>query len=509
MLLDTLVATSSEVAATPSRLAKREALAALLTQAGPADVEIAVAYLAGEVRQRRTGIGWALLRSLPEPAAEPTLSLLDVDAELGRVSDLAGAGSAAARSQAVAGLFAKATVSEQSFLRALISGEIRQGALDSTMLDALSVASSVPLPVIRRAVMLRGATGPVASAALTGGVRAVEAFGLEVGQPVRPMLASTAPDIDAALEKVGAGVQVSIDIKLDGIRIQAHKDGEVVRLYTRSLDDITDRLPEVVDTVRGCRADRLILDGEAIALTPDGRPRPFQETASRTASRLDISAPLTTSVTAFFFDCILVDDEDLLDLPLADRLRRLDGVAPSPSVVPRLVTSDVEAARAFFAAAVDSGQEGVVVKALDAVYDAGRRGAGWVKVKPRHTLDLVVLAVEWGSGRRRGTLSNIHLGARDPDTGGFVMLGKTFKGMTDEMLAWQTRRFLELETSREGHVVHVRAEQVVEIAFDGLQASRRYAGGLALRFARVLRYRDDKTAEEADTIGAVRQLAKG
>jgi DNA ligase-1 len=509
MLLDALVATSSEVAATPSRLAKRKALAALLADAGPADVEIVVAYLAGELRQRRTGVGWAQLRSLPDPAAEPTLTLLDVDAELQRISELSGAGSAGGRSEAVAALFAAATRTEQAFLRGLISGEIRQGALDSSMLDALAVAFAVPLPVVRRAVMLRGATGPVAVAALTGGLAAVEAFGLQVGQPVRPMLASTAPDIDAALAKIGIGVEVSVDIKLDGIRVQAHKDGDTVRLYTRSLDDITERLPDVVTAVQACAAGRLILDGEAIALDSEGRPRPFQETASRTASRLDTDAPATTAISAFFFDCLLVDGDDLLDLPLAERLRRLDTVAPPQSVVSRLVTADNDAARSFFEAAVDAGQEGVVVKALDAAYEAGRRGAGWIKVKPRHTLDLVVLAIEWGSGRRRGKLSNIHLGARDPDTGEFVMLGKTFKGMTDEMLEWQTERFLALETSREGHIVHVRPEQVVEIAFDGLQTSRRYPGRLALRFARVLRYRDDKPAAEADTIGAVRQLAGG
>jgi DNA ligase-1 len=505
MLLDGLVATSREVASTRSRLAKRRALATLLRSARPDDVEVVVAYLAGELRQRRTGIGWALLRSMPPAASEPSLTLLDVDTQLERISELTGPGSSGQRAAAVQSLFGRATASEQDFLRRLISGDLRQGALDSAMHDALAEATSVPLESIRRAVMLRGVTGPVAVAALAGGVEAVEGFRLEVGQPVRPMLASTAPDIAAAMQKMPPG-GVCIDTKLDGIRIQAHKDGDVVRLFTRSLDEITGRLPEVVAVVRACTVDRLILDGEALSLDSQGRPRPFQETASRTATRLDPSAP-RSAVSPFFFDCLSADDVDLIDLPLTERLRRLDALVPADARVARLVTSDVSAAQTFFTSAVEAGQEGVVVKALASPYDAGRRGAGWVKVKPRQTLDLVVLAVEWGSGRRTGLLSNIHLGALDPETGRFVMLVKTFKGMTDEMLAWQTERFLALETSRTGHVVRVRPEQVVEIAFDGLQASRRYPGGLALRFARVLRYRDDKTAAEADTIALVRALA--
>ncbi|HYO32368.1 MAG TPA: ATP-dependent DNA ligase [Nocardioidaceae bacterium] len=506
MLLDALVATSAQVASTRSRLAKRAALVELLRRATPDDVEIVVAYLSGEVRQRRTGIGWASLRALPAPTDEPELTLTDVDSVLQHISELSGQGSAGSRTAALASLFARATAVEQDFLRRLISSEIRQGALDSAMIDAVAVASSVPLTVLRRAVMLCGATGPVAVAALAGGSAAVEAFTLQVGRPVRPMLASTAPDITAALDKLGAGVPVSVDAKLDGIRIQAHKDGSHVRLYTRSLDDITDRLPEVVDVVRSSSADRLILDGEALALDPTGRPRPFQETAARTAS--ESSNPVATdAVSCFFFDILSVDGEDLIDLPLRERLVRLDLAAPPGSRVARIVTADTDEARDFFEATVAAGQEGVVVKSLDAPYDAGRRGAAWVKVKPRQTLDLVVLAVEWGSGRRTGKLSNIHLGARDPDTGSLVMLGKTFKGMTDEMLAWQTERFLALETSRAGHVVHLRPEQVVEIAFDGVQRSTRYPGGMALRFARVLRYRDDKSAAEADTIETVRRVA--
>jgi DNA ligase-1 len=507
MLLAEVVATSEAVAATRSRLAKRSALADLArTLTDATDIEIAVAFLSGELRQRRTGLGWASLSALPEPSSEPSLRLTEVDAELAALSSLTGAGSSAERSARVRRLLARATASEQRFLRSLILGDVRQGALDSAMLDAVAHASSVPLSVIRRAVMLRGDPGPVAVAALLEGRTAVEAFGLTVGQPVRPMLASSAPDVAAAFAKIGSSPDVVVDTKLDGIRIQVHKSGDQVGIFTRSLDDITSRLPEVVELVRGLDVDEVILDGEALALDNDGHPRPFQETAARTATSGD-PAVAATRVSPFFFDCLYVDGEAVLDAPLRVRLQRLDGFVPASAVAPRLATSDEEAGAAFFDEVVKAGQEGVVVKSLESTYDAGRRGAAWVKVKPRHTLDLVVLAVEEGSGRRAGTLSNIHLGARDPRSGGFVMLGKTFKGMTDEMLRWQTERFTELATSRSGHVVHLRPEQVVEIAFDGTQRSSRYPGGLALRFARVLRYRDDKSAAEADTIDTVRELA--
>jgi DNA ligase-1 len=504
MLLDVLVSTSATVAGTRSRLAKRDALAALLAAAEPADIDIVVSYLGGELRQRRTGIGYATLKELPAPAAEPVLTVTEVDTELERISGLAGPGSGAARSSAVQALFGRATGPEQGFLRRLVTGEIRQGALDSTVLDALAIASGVPLPRIRRAVMLAGATGPVAVAALTGGAAAVSAFGLQVGVPVRPMLASSAPDVAAALGKIGAGVPVCLDVKLDGIRIQAHRDGDVVRLFTRSLDDITARLPEVVAVVAALPADRVVLDGEVIALGPDGRPRPFQETASRTATQGN-GASGTLSV--FFFDCLVWAGEELIDRPLAERLAVLHAV-PVEHHLGRLITADPAAAAEFFTATLAVGQEGVVVKDLAAPYEAGRRGSGWIKVKPRHTLDLVVLAVEQGSGRRQGLLSNIHLGARDPERPGeFVMLGKTFKGMTDAMLAWQTERFTQLAVERSDWLVRLRPEQVVEIAFDGVQRSSRYPGGFALRFARVLRYRDDKSAGEADTVDAVRALA--
>ncbi|NMF28119.1 ATP-dependent DNA ligase [Cellulosimicrobium aquatile] len=539
MLLAEVAATSDAVAATRSRLAKRAAIADLLrrvaddAEGGSAEVEIAVAYLAGELRQRRTGLGWRSLRDLPAPAEEPGLTLTDVDAAFARMADLSGPGSSTARQAEAAALFGAATAREQSLLAGLVSGELRQGALDSVVVDAVAEAAGAPADAVRRAVMLAGATGPVARAALTAGgpeaaAEALATFRLTVGRPVRPMLAQSAPDVGAALDKLGAapggedasGTAVAVDVKLDGIRIQVHRDGDDVRVFTRSLDDITERVPEIVAAVRALPGRALVLDGEALVVGPDGVPRPFQETAARSATQGERSAAEEAELAAslelspFFFDVLHADGRDLLDEPLRDRLAVLDDLladlladAAGPLAVRRLVTDDAAAATAFFDAAVAEGQEGVVVKLLDAPYAAGRRGAGWVKVKPRHTLDLVVLAVEQGSGRRSGWLSNIWLGARDTE-GGFVMLGKTFKGMTDEMLAWQTQRFRELQTADEGYVVHVRPEQVVEIAFDGLQRSTRYPGGLALRFARVVRYRDDKTAAEADTIDTVRALAR-
>jgi ATP-dependent DNA ligase I len=507
MLLAAVVATSATVASTASRLAKRAALATLLTSLDDAaDILIAVAYLSGELRQRRTGLGWAAVSSMPDAAVEASLQLVEVDAELDRIAGLSGPGSSSARAGRLESLLARATADEQVFLRSLILGDVRQGALDSAMLDAVAAASGVPLADVRRAAMLRGAAGPVAVAALLEGHAAVESFGLTVGQPLRPMLASSAPDVATALAKLDVQGGAVIDTKLDGIRIQVHKAADRVWIYTRSLDDITDRLPEVVELVRRLPVDSLILDGEALALDTAGRPRPFQDTAARTAT----SAPDSSgadAVTPFFFDCLYADGEPLIDQPLSERLQRLDNVVPAKSVARRLVTEDTLAGERFFSDVIAAGQEGVVIKASGSRYDAGRRGAAWIKVKPHHTLDLVVLAVEPGSGRRSGTLSNIHLGARDPDTGEFVMLGKTFKGMTDEMLRWQTRRFAQLEISRTPRVVTVRPEQVVEIAFDGIQRSSRYPGGIALRFARVVRYREDKSAAEADTIAKVRKLA--
>jgi DNA ligase-1 len=495
-----LVSVSQEVASTRARTTKRALIAELLARTPADEVEIVAAYLSGTLRQRRTGVGWRGLAELPEPVVAAGVGVAEVDAALEQLAGLAGEGSGTARRQAVHALFARLTADEQRYLRGLITGEVRQGALDSVMLDAIAEAAGVPAAAVRRAAMFSALTGPIAVAALGGGEEALAAFDLEVGRPVRPMLASSAPDVSAGIATVGVDGPLVVDTKLDGIRIQVHRRGDEVLVFTRSLEEIGDRLPDVVEAVRGLPGGDLVLDGEALTLADDGTPRPFQETASRTSAR-----DRSDRVHPFFFDLLAHDGESLVQAPGRSRLARLDAVVPPAMRTPRVETDAAEAVADFFAAAVGGGQEGVILKHPDAPYAAGRRGSAWVKVKPRHTLDLVVLAVEWGSGRRRGWLSNIWLGARDGD--GWVMLGKTFKGMTDEMLAWQTERFLSLETHRDGHVVHVRPEQVVEIAFDGLQRSSRYAGGLALRFARVVRYRDDKTAEDADTIETVRALA--
>jgi DNA ligase 1 len=497
MLFADLATTSLAVADTRSRKRKAELLGDALRRLGPDEVEAGVAYLSGELRQRRTGVGWAALRDLPAPAAEPSLQVAEVDAALARIAGLAGAGSQAARREAVTELFGRATAPEQAFLRALMAGGIRQGALAGVMADAVAQATGIPRAVVDRATMLRGDARAVAEVALREGEAGLGRFRLEVGRPLGPMLASPAASLDEAMERVGEG---AVDWKLDGARIQIHRDGDDVGVYSRSLDDLTSRLPEVVEAVRALPARRLVLDGEAIALRADGRPEPFQVTSSRIASG-------AAGITPVLFDVLHLDGEDLLDAPMARRAEALAAVAPEGLRVPRAITGDAAAAQAHFDAALAAGHEGVVVKALDAPYAAGRRGAGWLKVKPRHTLDLVILAAEWGHGRRQGLLSNLHLGARAVGGDGFVMLGKTFKGLTDAMLAWQTERLQQLAVEQRGITVYVRPELVAEIAFDGVQTSPRYPGGVALRFARVLRYREDKTAAEADDLAAVLALS--
>jgi DNA ligase-1 len=504
VLLQELARTSASVAASSSRLAKVAALADCLRRLPPAEVVPAVAYLSGELPQRQIGVGWAALRELPGPAAEPTLTVAEVDALLGRVGASVGTGSQAERRRLLGTLFGRATDPEQRFLRGLLSGELRQGALEGVMLDAVARAAGVPGPQARRALLLRGDVRAVAEAALTGGAAGLSAFRLRVGQPLRPMLAQPAPDLPSALARAGpAGVEE----KLDGVRIQVHRQGLDVAVFTRSLDDITDRVPEVVRAALGLPVSALILDGEVLALRPDGRPQPFQVTAGRVGSRGEAARPAAdVPLSPVFFDLLHADGTDLLDAPAADRVARLAEVLPEPVRIRRTVSTDVAAAEAFLAEALRRGHEGVVVKALEASYQAGRRGNGWLKVKPRHTLDLVVLAAEWGHGRRRGWLSNLHLGARE-EPGGFVMLGKTFKGLTDAMLAWQTERLLALAVSPPDQwQVQVRPELVVEVAFDGVQRSPRYPAGLALRFARVKGYRTDKSAAEADTLDAVRAI---
>ena len=498
LVLTDLVATSTAIARTSSRLEKRSLIAALLGTAGD-DVALAVDYLTASPRQRRTGVSYRTLGSLPEPAPVTSLTLRQVDAAFDALAAVQGSGAVAARAAIVGDLFGRASADEQAFLRALLIGELRQGALDGVVVDAVAHASGCPLAVVRRAAMLTGSVSRTAAVALGGGTSALEQITLTVGVGVLPMLAGSAPSIAAAVTQVGDGASVWVDCKVDGIRAQIHKDGDVVRIFSRTLDDWTDRLPEVADAVRRLPVDVAIIDGEVIARDVSGRPLPFQETGSRVARQG------AGAVSLMLFDLLHLDGRDLIDEPHATRIGELARIA-GPLVVDHVVTADTGVAERFFETVVAAGFEGVVVKRVDAPYAAGRRGSDWVKVKPVRTADLVVLGVEWGSGRRRGTLSNIHLGARDAETGEYVMVGKTFKGMTDEMLAWQTARFLELERDREGHVVWVQPAQVVEIAFDGVQRSRRYPGGVALRFARVLRYRDDKTPQEADTIDGLRSM---
>ncbi|KOU63432.1 ATP-dependent DNA ligase [Streptomyces sp. MMG1533] len=500
MLLTRLARVSQEVAATSARSRKIALLAELFRDAEASDVPIVIPYLAGRLPQGRLGVGWKVLSRPVAPAAEPTLTVREVDALLSVLGKVSGAGSQAERTRLVGELMGAATEDEQRFLLGLISGEVRQGALDAVAIEGLARATEAPPADVRRAVMLAGSLQTVAEALLADGPNALDRFRLTVGRPVLPMLAHSASSVAEAVEKLGP---CAVEEKLDGIRVQVHRDGSAVRLYTRTLDDITDRLPELASAALELRGDHFILDGEVIAFGAAGRPRSFQETAGRVGSRVDVTtAAEAVPVSPVFFDALRVDDRDLLDLPFAERHAELARLVPEPMRVRRTLVSgpeDVHAAGEFLAETLKRGHEGVVVKSLDAPYSAGRRGASWLKVKPVHTLDLVVLAAEWGHGRRTGKLSNLHLGARTAD-GSFAMLGKTFKGMTDAMLTWQTGRLQELAVDTEGHVVTVRPELVVEIAYDGLQKSTRYPAGVTLRFARVVRYREDKRPQDADTV---------
>jgi DNA ligase-1 len=506
VLLEEIARTSANVAATRARLAKVERLAACLGRLGAEEVPVAVTYLSGALPQGTIGVGWASVRDLPSPATSASLGLLEVHAALERIKAASGKGSQAARRRELSDLFARTTDPERRFLVGLLMGELRQGALEGVMVDAVARAADVPPGDVRRALMLAGDLATVARAALAKGPEGLARFRLALLRPVQPMLAQTAEDLDEALSRVGSA---AVEWKLDGARIQVHRVGDDVRVFTRNLADVTGRVPDVVEAALGLHVEAALLDGEAIALLGDGRPRPFQVTMSRFGSRLEIDdLRRAVPLSPFFFDCLHLDGEDLIDRPAAERFEALETRLPAELRVPRAVVSGPDDARGVLDEALARGHEGVMVKALSAPYEAGRRGASWLKVKRAHTLDLVVLAAEWGHGRRRGWLSNLHLGARDRG-GGFVMLGKTFKGMTDEMLAWQTERFLSLETGRDDFTVHVRPELVVEVAFDGVQASSRYPGGLALRFARVKGYRPDKCPDEADTIDTVQAIHAG
>jgi len=500
MLLARLAHVSREVAATSARSRKTALLAELFREAEAADVPIVIPYLAGRLPQGRIGVGWKVLGRPVAPAAEPTLTVREVDARLTRLGAVSGAGSQAERTRQVGELMGAATEDEQRFLIGLLTGEVRQGALDAAAVEGLAAATGAPPADVRRAVMLAGSLQTVAEGLLADGPGALERFRLTVGRPVLPMLAHSASSVTEAVGKLGAA---AVEEKLDGIRVQVHRDGDAVRLYTRTLDDITDRLPEVTAAALALPGERFILDGEVISFDEGGRPRSFQETAGRVGSRTDVAtAARAVPVSVVFFDALSVDGHDLLDLPLTERHAELARLVPEPTRVRRRLVrgaEETEAAEEFLAETLGRGHEGVVVKGLDAAYSAGRRGASWLKVKPVHTLDLVVLAAEWGHGRRTGKLSNLHLGARTAD-GSFVMLGKTFKGMTDALLSWQTERLSELAVEEHGWGVTVRPELVVEIAYDGLQRSTRYPAGVTLRFARVVRYREDKRPEDADTV---------
>ena len=506
MLLEEIARTSADVTATRARLAKVERLAACVGRLGAEEVAVAVAYLSGVLPHGTIGVGWASLRDLPPPAASADLELLEVHAALQRIGASSGKGSQATRRRELTGLFARATDLERRFLVGLLMGELRQGALEGVMVDAVARAAGVPPVDMRRALMLAGDLGTVARAALGEGPEGLARIRLMLLRPIQPMLAQTAEDLDQALSRVGPA---AVEWKLDGTRIQVHRVGDEVRVFSRNLADVTGRVPDVVEAALGLPVEAVLLDGEAVALAGDRRPHPFQVTMSRFGSRQAVDeVRRTVALSPFFFDCLHLDGEDLIDRPATERFEVLKGRVPPDLRVPRAVVSGEEEARGVLDDALARGHEGVMVKALGAPYEAGRRGASWLKVKRAHTLDLVVLAAEWGHGRRRGWLSNLHLGARDTGIG-YVMLGKTFKGMTDDMLAWQTERLLALETGRDDFTVHVRPELVVEVAFDGVQASSRYPGGLALRFARVKGYRPDKSADEADTIETVRTIHAG
>ena len=498
-----VVAASARVAATSSRLAKVREIASLLRNLSAEEVEIAIPYLSGELPQGRIALGHAALNAARGPAAAAaSLALCEVDRTFHDLKKTTGKGSASARTALLKALLEKATAEEQSFLVRLVVGELRQGALEGVMAEAVAAATDTPAAQVRRAAMLAGGLVPVARALFAEGPGGLERFSVRPMQPVLPMLAEPAAGASAALAAFGTA---ALEWKLDGARVQAHKLGDEVRVFTRTLKAVTEAVPEVVEAMKAATADSLILDGEVIALRPDGRPHPFPVTMRRFGRKLDIEAlkdELPLSV--FFFDCLLAEGTSLIDRALSERREALERAGVP--LTPYEVAASAEEAEAFYRDALAHGHEGIMAKALDSPYEAGRRGATWLKVKRAHTLDLVVLAAEWGHGRRQGWLSNLHLGARDPAGGGYVMLGKTFKGMTDEMLAWQTKEFQSRALSQDEWVVTVRPEIVVEIEFNDLQESTQYPGGLALRLARVKRYRTDKRAEDADTIETVRKI---
>ena len=504
MLLSTLVATSAQVAETSRRLVKIDLLAALLGQLAGDEIDTVVAFLSGGARQGRIGVGWATIRDAgAAPAAEPNLDIREVDAGLDALSKVRGTGSEGRKRDLLRALFGRATEPEQRFLTGLLMGEIRQGALEGILIEALAKAARMEPERVRRAVMLAGDIGRVARAALEEGAGGLEQFDVRLFRPVQPMLAATAEDVQGALGDLG---EAALEYKFDGVRIQVHRSGDDVMVFSRALNDVTAAVPEIVEAARALPGRDLILDGEALSLTREGRPQPFQVTMRRFGRKLDLERMRAElPLTPFWFDLLYVDGQAAIDEPQARRFSALAGL--TPQTVPHTVTGDPGRAADFLREALERGHEGIMAKALDAPYAAGSRGQSWLKVKRARTLDLAVLAAEWGHGRRHGWLSNLHLGARDTEKGGFAMLGKTFKGLTDEMLAWQTEQLLKLEVARDAYTVYVEPKLIVEIAFNDVQVSPHYPSGMALRFARVKRYRTDKS--EADTVDAVRQFAGG
>lgn len=502
-----LVATSQRIAATPARLAKVRELAGFLASLPPAEVDTAVHYLSGDTPQGRIGVGYSTLEPAARgaAAAAATLSIADVDRRLALLTGIKGSGAAARRVEVLTDLFSHATTGERDFLTRLLLGDLRQGALGGVMLEAIAAAAQLPVAAVRRAGMYAKSLGAVAETALTLGLEGLAGFQLQIFSPISPMLAQTAADVSEALVELEG--EAAFEWKMDGARIQVHKSADDVRIYTRGLNEVGEAIPEVVETVRGFAAHTVVLDGEAIAFDATGRPHPFQVTMRRFGRKLNVCAlRAELPIGAFFFDCLRLEDASLADRPTHERVRALARAVPQSMQMPRLVTSSESEASAFYDAALAAGHEGLMAKSLQAPYEAGNRGASWLKIKRAHTLDLVVLAAEWGHGRRTGKLSNLHLGALDRESGGYVMLGKTFKGLTDRMLEWQTRELLSREVRRDAGAVYVKPELVVEIAFSDLQSSPRYPGGLALRLARVKRYRDDKRAADADTMDSVRRI---
>jgi DNA ligase-1 len=508
MLLASVVETSRRVAETPRRIEKVGLLAALLRALGPEEVETAVAFLSGYARQGRIGVGWATLRDAAAlPAASASIEIQEVDRTLASLAAVQGRGSDRQKRELLQALFARATQAEQDFLRGLLLGEIRQGALEGVMLEALAKASAVDPERIRRAVMMAGDIARVARSALESGAAGLDQYDVQLFRPVQPMLAQTAEDVEAALHDLG---EAALEFKFDGQRVQVHRSGDEVRIFSRSLNEVTGAVPEIVEAVRALPVRDVILDGEVLSLTADGRPQPFQVIARRFGRKLDLERMRAElPLTPFWFDLLYLDGQSVMDQPQSRRFSALEGLAPPDAVAPHTVTGSAEHAAEFLRLALERGHEGIMAKAGDAPYAAGARGQSWLKIKKAHTLDLAIVAAEWGHGRRHGWLSNLHLGARDTEKGGFAMLGKTFKGLTDEMLAWQTEQLLRLEISRDLWAVYVEPKLVAEIAFSDVQVSHRYPSGLALRFARVKRYRPDKSAGEADTLETVRKMAGG